>query len=906
MNLRILALVLLVACTLEVSATHNRAGEIRYEQIDDLTIRATIITYTKESSVEADRDSLILMWGDGQQSSVLRSNGDGNGESLGNDIKLNLYVAEHTYPGFGTFTLSMQDPNRNGGILNVNAPNSITVPFYIETTFTLQGSQFSGFNRSVVLLQAPIDFGCVDQIFKHDPGAFDPDGDSLAYELITPLQNSGEEVPKYEFPDDIGEGGVIQFDEELGQFIWVTPKVSGEYNIAFKVKEYRNGILIASTIRDMQIFIDLCTNQPPQITTELEYCVQAGDTLDFLVQATDPDTGQLVKLEVQGGPFFVDDPAEFFVASGFQEPVVEGRFIWETTCNHIREVPYEVIFRATDNFLDSTGLVDIVKVRIKVVGPAPQGLQAEPLEDFIELSWEHPYACQVTDGEYFRGFSIWRKLGSQVIEEDSCREGLDGQGYVKIANRVEDVLDERYIYRDVDVEAGNNYCYRVLADFALLSAAGNPFNSVSSLPGNEACAIFRQEQAVITRSSVLLTDDGAGETEIRWLLPDDMALDTSLRPGPYAIEVWRADGVTSDIADFTALPGTRVEANTFAGLQGDTSYIDTGLSTRSQAYSYAIAFYIEAGNDVYTFSKPASTPFLLIESSDRTNTLELDIDVPWSNFDYEIYRENGLTGEFELIDNVDVDRYVDDNLINDVEYCYYISTRGTYGIDGFPSPLINLSQIACGTPIDTVPPCVPSIAVANSCEDEDAAPEDFLVNRITWTIENSADCILDDLQTVRIYFASSVEGDLELIAELNGGNEFVYLHQRDQDISGCYFASSVDEVGNESALSEVVCVDNCPDYTLPNVFTPNGDGANDMFQPFPYRFVESIDMKIFNRWGQVVHETTDPDINWDGTNLSGADLADGVYYYEARIFERRVSGILENPEQLSGFIHLVR
>ena len=58
-------------------ATHNRAGEIIYEQIGDLRIRASIITYTKASSVDADRDSLILIWGDGTFSKVARNNGGG-------------------------------------------------------------------------------------------------------------------------------------------------------------------------------------------------------------------------------------------------------------------------------------------------------------------------------------------------------------------------------------------------------------------------------------------------------------------------------------------------------------------------------------------------------------------------------------------------------------------------------------------------------------------------------------------------------------------------------------------------------------------------------------------------------------------------------------------------------------
>ena len=88
--LRIFALLLLAPAA--AFATHNRAGEIHIEQIGPLTIRATIITWTKASSVNADRDTLTICWGDGPNSceQVGRVNGGGEGVVLGNDIKYNL------------------------------------------------------------------------------------------------------------------------------------------------------------------------------------------------------------------------------------------------------------------------------------------------------------------------------------------------------------------------------------------------------------------------------------------------------------------------------------------------------------------------------------------------------------------------------------------------------------------------------------------------------------------------------------------------------------------------------------------------------------------------------------------------------------------------------------------------
>src|SRR5690606_627165 len=171
----VVMLLLGIGCTGHLMATHNRAGEITIRQTGDLTIEVTVTTYTKTTSTQADRDSVLVMWGDGTAQFVYRANGDGT--PLPNNRKLNYYIASHTYPGRATYTISMGDPNRNGGILNVNPPNSEGVPFYLEATYTFLNPQFQGYNNTATLLQPPIDFACVGKRYIHNPNAYDSDGD---------------------------------------------------------------------------------------------------------------------------------------------------------------------------------------------------------------------------------------------------------------------------------------------------------------------------------------------------------------------------------------------------------------------------------------------------------------------------------------------------------------------------------------------------------------------------------------------------------------------------------------------------------------------------------------------------------------------------------------------------------
>ncbi len=76
------------------------------------------------------------------------------------------------------------------------------------------------------------------------------------------------------------------------------------------------------------------------------------------------------------------------------------------------------------------------------------------------------------------------------------------------------------------------------------------------------------------------------------------------------------------------------------------------------------------------------------------------------------------------------------------------------------------------------------------------------------------------------------------------------------------------------------------DYTMfeyvPNAFSPNGDGRNDVFSIKHMHFQKLIEFRIFNRWGQEVYSAIDPNKGWDGT-YQGVPQEIGVYQYLIRI-----------------------
>jgi len=97
--------------------------------------------------------------------------------------------------------------------------------------------------------------------------------------------------------------------------------------------------------------------------------------------------------------------------------------------------------------------------------------------------------------------------------------------------------------------------------------------------------------------------------------------------------------------------------------------------------------------------------------------------------------------------------------------------------------------------------------------------------------------------------------------------------------SGTYTVTATDDCGRVASAAVQVTVD-C-DVIIPNVITPNGDGYNDVW------FIEGINyslntLRVFNRWGQMVYETTNYRNTW-----SGDDLPDGTYYYELTVSRKK-------------------
>jgi gliding motility-associated-like protein len=97
-----------------------------------------------------------------------------------------------------------------------------------------------------------------------------------------------------------------------------------------------------------------------------------------------------------------------------------------------------------------------------------------------------------------------------------------------------------------------------------------------------------------------------------------------------------------------------------------------------------------------------------------------------------------------------------------------------------------------------------------------------------------------------------------------------------------YTVTGTGNYGCANTFSLTITVRSCEDttkntLTIPNAFTPNGDGVNDYFK-INGQNIRSINGKIFNRWGQLLYNWNDVNKPWDG-KYNNKNVSDGVYFY---------------------------
>jgi hypothetical protein len=249
----LLCLAFFLFAPLWVQATHIYSGYISHavDPQNPLKFDFVFTLYTKSSS-PADDPFVFVDMGDGNVLRVER----GSVTRYTAYYDKEIFTWSHTYAALGNYTVQWNGENRNGGIINIVGPSDqlsykvITRVKVGAPTQNLHGAKLAG---------VPITVAYTGEPWTHNLLAYDEDGDYLVYDLVTPKYRSPTtelaDIPDYWLP----EGLTVS---EFGKIHWPDPDQKGEYVIAVKITEMRDGKEIGYMIVDMSFLVTERTDQP--------------------------------------------------------------------------------------------------------------------------------------------------------------------------------------------------------------------------------------------------------------------------------------------------------------------------------------------------------------------------------------------------------------------------------------------------------------------------------------------------------------------------------------------------------------------------------------------------------------------------------------------------------------------
>ncbi|MBC8265754.1 MAG: gliding motility-associated C-terminal domain-containing protein [Flavobacteriales bacterium] len=269
-------------------------------------------------------------------------------------------IQEYTYQT--TITLPSQCPDwvlsvceccRNGAITTISGSPQLCVEAVINNTASVTPC-----NNSPTFSVLPVPFICNGMTYCYNNGATDVDGDSLVYSLVTPLTNTGTVNYLGGYSTNNPAGGTTMFDPVTGNLCLTTVNTLVTV-IAIKVSEYRNGVLIGSVIRDIQVNVINCSNNSPLLSgfggnptnvnnsptsADYTFCADGVSPINLTINGSDPNATNNLTMVWNNSI-----PGATFNVSGNNTNSPIGTFSWVPTAANASNIPYYFTVSVSDD-----------------------------------------------------------------------------------------------------------------------------------------------------------------------------------------------------------------------------------------------------------------------------------------------------------------------------------------------------------------------------------------------------------------------------------------------------------------------------------------------------------------------------------------------------------------------------
>ena len=767
----------------------------------------------------------------------------------------------------GGYTLVYQRCCRNVTLVNTDSNDDLG----ITLTTNIPGPELAWPNSNPSFNQYPPVVICLNFPFEFDHSASDSDGDQLVYEFCTPLLSNVpgfyinppgappypelQFLPGYTYDYPIDANPAFSIDPNTG-WLTGTPNQLGQYVVGICVKEYRNGVLINSTNRDFQFNVVICD----------------PTNLAAIADQTSLCDGLLVS---------------------FQNLSPEGMtYAWDFGVEEI-DSDTSSVFEPEYMYAD-TGWYTITLILnpgLPCADTATNVYHAAP--ELVPVIADYTFECD--DGDMF--YHFWGSGGFSDAPSFQWNFGPVAIPMTSNEQNPQNVL--------LSPDGG-------LVDVTLTifdSGCESEITQVIDVPDLPHAEIVPQETFC---NGFYYNFDHASEnaTEFYWDFGTPLNNDISYAEFP---EYNFADTGHYTIMLIVSAPG----------MCPDTAYSDLVIYGFLDPFFEGPPTQCFDGNEFSFFAEGASSGDALYQwdfgpygnpgESFSPNPTGVTFTEPGT---YDIYLtitendcEETYTDQVEILPNPEISAFFEgamgcpdlsvhfENNSSAATPLFYIWDFG----DGQTSTQGNPTHVYTSPGSYDV---TLTIYTLTGC-----------IETLSLTMENAVNVLVQPQAGFNIVpgLVNITNPSAEIVDNSTGGSDCIYLFEDGTTVNDCNFDYLFDQPGvnvvQQIVTNEAGCTDMATGYIIvdgfafyaPNTFSPNDDLTNDTWKPIVLGASE-YHLQIFNRWGEIIFETTEPEQAWTG-NVNGGDYfaEDGVYNYRCVLHDLR-----GYPHDFAGHINLLR